>query len=292
MSDDPFLEARRLATCGEWARVDALLSAAPSLSPHGQWLLSQARLAVGDLAGAWPLLEARKIVAPQNSPSPPFPEWQGEDLAGKRIVVWAEQGFGDQIQFARFIPLLRERAAEVFAAVPVALARLFSQLGAQIVSFSGGALKMPSPDVFIHPMSIPGRLGVREASFPAAPYLTGAARTKGGVGVCWGSNSAIGGAKSLSPETVRRLLAMPGAVSLDPNDTGAGDFQDTADVIAGLDQVISVDTAVAHLAGAMGKPVTLLLPASGADPRWGTGDTTPWYPTMTIRRAPADSGPS
>jgi len=80
-------------------------------------------------------------------------------------------------------------------------------------------------------------------------------------------------------------MALPGAVCLSPQETSARDFWDTAAIIAGLDLVISVDTSVAHLAGALGKPVWLMLPATGCDWRWGIGrNDCPWYPSMRLFR--------
>jgi ADP-heptose:LPS heptosyltransferase len=97
--------------------------------------------------------------------------------------------------------------------------------------------------------------------------------------------------RSLPPELAARLLAQPGALSLHPEDSGAGDFADTAALIAGLELVISVDTAVAHLAGALGKPVWLLVPAQGTDWRWMTGrDDSPWYPSMRLFRQKPGQG--
>jgi len=89
----------------------------------------------------------------------------------------------------------------------------------------------------------------------------------------------------------RRLLALPGAISLHPEDTGAADFQDTADIIAGLDLVISVDTSVAHLAGAMGKPVWVLVAAHAIDWHWlRDRSDSPWYASARVFRqaAPGD----
>ena len=88
------------------------------------------------------------------------------------------------------------------------------------------------------------------------------------------------------PEAAAALTALPGAVSLEPDATGARDFWDTASVIAGLDLVIAVDTSVAHLAGALGKPVWVLLPVIGCDWRWAARASA-WYPSARLFRQPA-----
>lgn len=91
--------------------------------------------------------------------------------------------------------------------------------------------------------------------------------------------------RSLPAEAAERLLAMPGAVSLAPEDRGARDFADTAEIVAGLASVVTVDASVAHLAGALGKKVRVLLPAIFTDWRWGLSlDTTPWYRSMHLYR--------
>ncbi|MBS0331803.1 MAG: hypothetical protein JSS35_03470, partial [Proteobacteria bacterium] len=139
--------------------------------------------------------------------------------------------------------------------------------------------------------------GLSLEQIPKAPYLrppAGAPAEGGGVGVLTRGrpehpNDAN---RSLGPEAAARLLALPGARSLHPDDTGAADFADTAALIAPLDLVISVDTAVAHLAAAMGKPTWILLPAFMNDWRWMEARSdSPWYPTARLFRQPAmDSG--
>ena len=124
---------------------------------------------------------------------------------------------------------------------------------------------------------------------PTEPYLRGHAATRpGGVGIVWRANADPDPCRAIPEALAQELLALPGAVSLAPEDTGAKDFQDTADLIAGLDRVISVDTSAAHLAGAMGKPTQVLLHARSADWRWleSRPGVAAWYPSARILRQP------
>lgn len=108
------------------------------------------------------------------------------------------------------------------------------------------------------------------------------------IGVCWKGNKehANDANRSLDPRSARRLRRL--GMSLLPEHTGAWDFQDTADIIAGLDLVITVDTSVAHLAASLGKPTWILLPFVETDWRWMKGRTdSPWYPSATLYRQPA-----
>ncbi|HEV2531751.1 glycosyltransferase family 9 protein, partial [Phenylobacterium sp.] len=242
-------------------------------------------------AQGWPLYEARHDIPELGAPRPdlPFPQWRGEDLAGKRLLIFGEQGFGDQIMFARFAPWLAARGAEVTLLCNPLLERLFGALGVAVRAMSG-RVEFPDPDAWVASGDVAGRAGVTLETLPNAAYLRGAARSSGGIGVAARGNPrhANDANRSLPPEQAARLLALPGALDLDPAATRAGDFQDTADLIAGLDLVISVDTSVAHLAAAMGKPVWILIPTLMTDWRWGeAGETTPWYPTARLRRQPA-----
>jgi hypothetical protein len=260
-------------------------------------------LAVGRYTEGWPLMEARAalhpdLVAPMRVD---FPEWKGEPLPGKSILVWVEQGFGDQIMLVRFAKQLAERGARVTIGCRPPLAPLFAGIEAlhAVISIAQHQqLEIGRYDYWSRYFSLPLHLGTTLETLPNAPYLVAPAdrraRWKGysGVGVMWrtsptGSNT---GAKTLPDSEARRLLDL-GGTSLQPEDTGVTDFADTAAIIEQLDLVISVDTAVAHLAGAMGKPCWTLLPALGLDWRWmRQRQDSPWYPSMRLfrQRQPGD----
>ncbi|MGZ3377176.1 MAG: tetratricopeptide repeat-containing glycosyltransferase family protein [Phenylobacterium sp.] len=258
-------------------------------------------LSLGRYAEGWPLLQARIPLHPDVVPPIrlSFPEWRGEPIAGKSILVWIEQGFGDQIQFARFANSLKALgAAHVTLGCRPVLADLFSTLSgvdAVIATKVGETSPIQLHDYWSRYFSLPEALGVTLETLPAAPYLSVPAgrparwadHAKGArVGLAWqASPTGFNGAnKGLPPDQAQRLLAA-GAISLDPADTGAQDFADTAAIIEGLDLVISIDTSVAHLAGAMGKPVWTLLPFLHCDWRWLRGRVdSPWYPSMRLYR--------
>lgn len=282
-----FQTALQRMEAGDPAGAEAALGTVLAEAPHHpdvRYELARALIAQGKFVEGWPLFEDRATRRASAANRLPFPEWLGEPLGGKRLLVWREQGFGDQIQMARFLPTVGA-AGVVYAGLPP-LERLFQQLPLDFVAVGPGVNSLPACDYWILPFSLPNRVGLTLDAMGAAPYLAGRAKPAGGrVGLAWRGNALPDPGRSLSPEAATRLLARPGVVSLQPEDTGAADFQDTADLIAGLDLVISVDTSVAHLAGAMGKPVWLLLPALREDFRWMIGAAaSPWYPTMRIFR--------
>jgi hypothetical protein len=115
----------------------------------------------------------------------------------------------------------------------------------------------------------------------SAPYLAAAPRDLGAkIGVAWRGNALPDPARSMAPDDAAKLLSLPGATSPQPEDTGAKNFTETARIIAGLDLVISVDTSIAYLAGAMGKPAWVLLHAGSRDWRWRREN--PFYPTARL----------
>jgi tetratricopeptide (TPR) repeat protein len=257
-------------------------------------------LSLGRFAEGWPLMEARIALHP--SVVPPiqvsFPEWLGEPLAGRSILVWYEQGLGDQIQFARFAPALQAMGAEVTLVAPPELAALFAGLGVTVVEQGAPPAALPSPDHWTLPLSIPGRLGTTLATLPQPPYLAAPPdrragwaghAPKGTVGVAWRGRSTHGNDAHRSLASLETLapLAAAGATLLDLSDP-VGDFADLAAVVEGLDLVVSVDTALAHLAGALGKPCWVLLPWFRTDWRWlAEGEASPWYPSIRLFRQPA-----
>jgi hypothetical protein len=247
--------------------------------PNAALDLGMVLLATGRFAEGWPLYEQRRARLQVLERRLSIPEWQGERLAGKRLFIWREQGYGDQIMMARFLPRLG--AAGVSYAGPPALQRLFARLPAEFIAVGAKGIKVSSYDYWTLPLSLPHWLGVTPETAASAPYLSGDVVKSGGrIGVVWRGEAQNRNDRfrSLSPALGAELLALPGAISLDPADSGARDFQATADLIAGLDLVITVDTAVAHLAGAMGRPVWVLLAKHAVDWQWPREGVSAWYP--------------
>lgn len=273
--------------------------------------LAFALLRSGDLQRGWEEYEWRFRRADRPFPPRPVPgpAWDGKDPAGQTILVTAEQGFGDTIQFARYLPLLANRHAHVIFQCPAALARLCGTLEGvdEVITV---AQPLPAFDCHVSLLSLPRLFGTSLKTIPAdVPYLrapevwghpfeSGLPR----IGLVWHANPHAQQARSwrsMPLDTLRPLANIqatfvslqvepPPADVLRMVDVSAtiSDFADTAAAIQQLDLVISVDTAVAHLAGALGRPVWTMLPYT-ADWRWLLdGSDSPWYPTMRLFRQP------
>jgi Flp pilus assembly protein TadD len=243
----------------------------------------------------------------------PQPRWGGEAGGGQTLLIHAEQGLGDTLQFCRYAPLAAATGWRVVMAVQAPLVRLLRGLpGVERVVASGEAL--PHFDCHCPMLTLPLAMGTTLSNIPGTvPYLhadaaqVAAWRTRlpeqRRIGLAWAGNASLGSdrRRSLPPERLAPLVETPGArfFSLQkggppaPASFGLSDFMpeihdlaDTAALIASLDLVISVDTAVAHLAAALGKPVWLL-DRFDSDWRWLTGRRdSPWYPTLRIFRQP------
>jgi len=253
-----------------------------------RYTLALQLLRTGRYLEAWPFWEARRELPEFNirTPNVTYPEWTGQDLAGKHLVVVLEQGQGDQIQYARFLPQLRRMGARVTFVCRPSLAPLFAGMDAEIRPASAG---MPAEaDYWVLILSLGLRLGVTLKNLPAGAYLPGLRLTSGGgIGVAVkGSPTHKNDRHRSLPDDLAEQVSGFGR-NLAPEATGAQDFRDTAEIVAGLDLVISVDTSVAHLAAAMGKPTWVLIPAIDTDWRWLRGRSdSPWYPTARLLRQP------
>lgn len=279
--------------------------------------LGQALLLQGIYQEGWQEYEARWSMPQRLSVREDLttPLWDGAPLAGRRLLLYAEQGFGDTLQFARFVPMAAQRGGRIILDVPPALHRLLGGLpGAAQVSRQDAPA--PDHDLRLPLMSLPRVLGITLETLPAAPYLSLpdpgpwaerlAHHSGRKVGLAWKALAEKRGSalRSVPLAALSPLFALPGIswISLqkdvpaedrplppDVHDLSGhlGDFADTAALIAGLNLVVTVDTAVAHLAGAMGKPVWVMLPA-GCDWRWLMArEDSPWYPTARLYRQPA-----
>ena len=264
--------------------------------------LAMAYLALGRFAEGWPLFEARKALAnvARFLPQVDYPEWDGGPV--RSLTVWDEQGAGDTVQFARFLPKLAERGIDVTFVSRAELAELVAELGVRVIAANAqGAI--PPADAWVMLDSLPGRMDVSLEDLAGPPSYLRAPEPRREAWARWIAPGVhIGVAthgnprhpndaqRSLPGEAAAFLLSLPAAVSLSP---GAGpltfrDFGDTAAAIERMSLVIAVDTAVAHLAGALGKPCWLLLPHLGVDWRWmHERSDSPWYPSITLYRQPA-----
>lgn len=312
---------------GHYDRAIACCRRAVACNPHyadGHWNLSLLLLLTGHFEEGWREHEWRWRTEIPVSPLRNFtaPQWEGEPMPGGTLLLHAEQGFGDTMQFVRYVPLARERsqAARVILECPRALQRILTQTkmhGVEVIArTSWSAVGLPPFDRHLPLLSLPLALGLPGPLRMAAPYLhaqpelraSWLARLPEGfrVGLAWAGRRehANDRHRSIPFEKLGALLRVEGvsfhSLQLDPLPTRQealadhsaelADFGDTAALVAELDLVIAVDTAAAHLAGAMGRPVWLLLPCV-PDWRWGVaGEETPWYPSMRIFRqcAPGD----
>jgi tetratricopeptide (TPR) repeat protein len=275
----------------------------------------------GDYERAWPLYEARWASARLPEREFPQPRWDGGPLYGRRILIHAEQGFGDAIQFIRYAQLLADRGGEVIVECVPALVDLFrTALGVNAVVATGE--RLPAFDLHLPMLSLPLLFRTTPATIPReVPYLfADAIRRKAWherlavdqenlkIGLVWTGNpkQSVNRARSLEVSQLLPLLEITGAKFFSLQLGGAEqikrfaggkaivdltpqiyDFADTAAFVTELDLIISTDTSVPHLAGAIGRPVWTLLQWV-PDWRWGLeGETCPWYPTMRLFRQPA-----
>jgi hypothetical protein len=250
--------------------------------------LGISRLEAGDYAEGFDLFEARRG-SPGAAVVPPFsfPEWDGSPVS--RLLLFPEQGLGDQIMFARYAGVLRARGVKVTLVCAPSLMRLFAHLDVDLIA-AEGTVSVGSHDAWALLGSLPRLMSTRiETVPPPAPLGLMRAR-RGGIGIMARGNpqQPNDANRSMPPEAAGELARLPGAVDLAPESTGARDFRDTAEIMASLDLVVTVCTSTANLAASMGLPTWVMLPAIGACWRWnGPGDRSPWYPTARLFRQDA-----
>lgn len=313
--------ARCLRGMGDYRGAIAYLMPQIALYPDDtelQMQLAFAQLGAGDYAQAFVTYKARWNAGELKARDLPFPEWKGEPLAGKTVLVMPEQGFGDAVLFARFLPVLKDMGATVHCLVERPLAVVFDGLDG--ADWTGqGVPKDAEIAYYINMMDLAGLHFAKDATVPAPTRLNvpadsadRAARIiapyKGvlKVGVVWtGSVTYKGNAfRSFSHTDFLPLADIDGVQlfslykgpMLDPYfadgtsafivDAGSDErgFADTAASMQAMDLIITSDTATAHIAGSLGVPTWTIL---HWDPFWvwrHAGRTTPWYPNMTLFR--------
>lgn len=292
--------------------------------PLAHFNLSQALLLTGDWLEAWEEQEWRWRAPDLKLPRPNFsrPVWNGEDLKGRRILVHAEQGFGDALHFGRYLPLVAQRGGRVIFQCHPGVKRLFEPMQEidQCVAFDSA---VPEFDIHIPLMSLPGIFKTTLQNVPAAQgYLEAdpelskvwkdrirpANERAFRVGLVWAGRgdqkndrnrsmplaalTPLGGVTGVEffslqkGEPASQLKASPPGLVIQDLSNDLSDFADTAAALDHLDLLISADTAPAHLAGALGKPVWVLA-AFFADWRYMLNRSdNPWYASMRVFRQP------
>ncbi len=304
------------------AAIDAFrhaLALAPGFV-HARWNLSLALLLDGQFAEGWSMYDARLELPELGRDRNRFPGplWDGSASAGKTVLVYPEQGLGDAVQFARYATLVAAAGARCVIRCPEVLAPLFTSIP-EVAQISRDGEPLPAHDFHLPLLSLPRILGTTTQSIPATvPYVAvpearrAAARatlaqsgTKRRVGLCWAGNRTHGNDRhrSIALMTLAPLFAVPGIAwfSLQQGEPAAQiagargaenvvplpegtPLVDTAALLAELDLIITVDTSIAHLAGALARPAWVLLPFA-PDWRWQLGrDDSPWYPTLRLFR--------
>ena len=289
-----------------------------SKSHRARYNLSLALLKSGNLSQAWEFYESRWHCPGYVGALPALakPQWNGGNPANRRILIRAEQGCGDTIQFSRYIPMLAQLGAKVILECQPELKPLLANLpGVWRVIARGEA--PGNYDYHLPLLSLPGIFLTDWSTIPArAPYLhldiQRAATWAGRMaqwpqfkcGLVWAGSAlhrddksrsldlaelaplaAISDIRFFSLQKDREPQAcFPGLIDLSPH---LSDFAETAAALTNLDLLISVDTSAAHLAGALARPVWALIPFD-CDWRWMTGtENSPWYPSMRLIRQPA-----
>lgn len=291
--------------------------------PEARWMLGLSRLKLGDYARGWREHDSRLEIKAKKKIARAFPQprWRGEPLAGKTLLLHSEQGLGDTLQCLRFVPMAAALGGRVVLQVQEAILPLLDGLDGAFEAI--GPQDAPPPFDYHCPLfSVPGVFGVEPATIPAAqgylrpdPILVSRWRERLAgdafrIGLVWQGNprADVERGRSFPLRLLAPLAALPGValISLQKEhgldqletppedmvvrdlglDYEGGSFADTAAIIVNLDLVITCDTSVGHLAGALGRPTWIAVNAV-SDWRWLTGrEDSPWYASVRLFRQP------
>lgn len=277
-------------------------------------------IAMGDWKAGWAQCERRRVMPPgfdEEAFADVLPRWRGEtDIRGKTLWVQAEQGLGDTLQFVRFMPLLAERGARIVLRVQPSLGKLLADYPGvdRLITFHD---EPGDVDLYCMLMSLPAILGITLDNLPApVPYLhaspeyrmiwqalLGPRKRRPRIGIAWSGGQQLP-LRSMPLATLQPLLArqefefhvlQKDILEADRNWLAAHpelidhsaelqDFSDTAALVSLMDLVVTIDTSIAHLAGALARPTWIMLPLN-ADAKWLLDRSdSPWYPTARLFR--------
>lgn len=305
------------ATAIEYAEKSYRLDATPLMEMG----LAFAHLFAGNFAEGLKHFESRFPCKLKHFLDWPMPEWEGQNLAGKTLYISADQGMGDTLSFARFIPLVAPKAAKVILAIQSELVRLFSAMlcGYQNIEIRAIPEALPYADYWTTPMSLPVPLGLTTEQIIAQPHLDCPAFTlpnaqgwkvpnrKLHVGICWAGSPQNDQEpwRAMQPEHFLELSCVPGLQmysfqvgerAQDLHQSGGAviirdlspyirDVCDTVAIMREMDLIVCVETSLGHIAGLMGKPAIICYSKHGRDWRIRDDGTSIWYPQQrTVRQ--------
>jgi Flp pilus assembly protein TadD len=318
------VHGQSLFDLGRFPEAMDALSRAIALRPDdavSHYNRAMIRLSEGDYANGWPEFEWRfKLTTIKLGRDFPRPQWTGEEAADKTLLVHAEGGFGDTIQYIRYAPMLHGRVGRVILECQPALIPLLASMPG-IDQIIAGGQALPEFDLHIPLPSLPGAFKTELTNIPnTVPYLTVPADRLAkwsqrvprdgrlNVGLVWAGNTAEQDTRSVGLARLGPLAAVgearffslqvgkgagqvcPAGLELIDHTAELGDFADTGALLSHLDLLISADTSVPHLAGALGRPVWLLTPFVAPYQWLRDRIDSPWYPTMRLfrQKAPGD----
>lgn len=294
-------DAERLFQAGRaaWLRNDVdsaipLLEQAFALDQAAGYgyALGCALLKAGRLDKGFPLLNKWRGTGAGRHTAPriPIPAWSGQPVAGKHFLIWGEDGLGDQIMYLRFAVDLIHLGARVSWICPPPLTSLIAHMGVTPLP-NDQPFTISDADFYAPSSALPQTFGLAVHAIDGRPFIPRPAPVSHGRIAVMTSASPIhrdGSERTLPEDQASRLLSLADAVNLDPPASGACDFLETAAIMAGASLVVTVDTATAHLAGAMGLPTLILLPHVACW-RWFTDPSrTPWYDSAELVRQARD----
>ena len=313
-----------LKDMGRLKEAIACFEAATALDPQhagAQWNMALGHLLSGNFQEGWKTFDWYKKIKGAKVRSYSQPPWDGGDLAGKTILLYEDHGYGDTLQFARYAREIGARAGRVLVSCRPELARLLSRVPG-VDAVVGAADPLPPFDCHASFFELPMVMGTSVQNIPSdVPYFVPPADLVGAwhgrnllkpglnAGIVWRGNKKTDPRRAMTVQQVAKICAVPGfnwlslQVGVEPDEQEVlsrvgiadcgdvlSDWADTAALIATLDLVVTVDTGVAHLAGALAKPVWIMLPFV-PDWRWLLERTdSPWYPTARLFRQPAIAG--
>ncbi len=287
------------ALVGNWPQVELCarrtMELAPDL-PQAHWLLGHCAMASNNWGEAWTHLEYGVLADLRKYRAVASKAWTGQDVKGKTLFVWSEQGAGDTIQYARFIPELKKRTgASVILECRASLVNLLSPLVDMAIGEQADKHTTFSYDYHLPIMDIPRLLNMTEKDIDGKPYLfTDAARPEGidKIGFAWKGFEGHGNDhnRSVPENMLKEFKDIKGLVAIQPGveppkwlkSIPVSDFLSTAQVLVSLKCLLTVDTSTAHLAGALGVRTIMIAPIMNTEARWASGTKTLWYDSVTV----------